>query len=334
MKHTALVVSFLALSACGDSASSTDTADTASSPDTVDTVDTVDAADTSGPDAPDPDTQLGPDVDPDTADASPDTTPDLWDAPPSTLSVSVQTWAGGTPRTSIGGALRADAMPNTYVVADATDDCRLLLGENPFCDPFCDGTLCTAPNVCTPYPALLSAGTLTVSGGGGRPVVLEPDVTGYGTSFEAQTFADGTAITFAAAGGEVPAFAETLTAPPTIVVADLDRVSLKSPLVFDWDAPTTSNDTRVLIRLQADRGQHGRALSAILECDVPDTGHFEIPSTLQSQYVADDLWGCGKCPASSITRYAAKRIQVGSHEVALRVESSAVFLLTTWTNAQ
>jgi len=335
-------MSCLALVGCGSSPSDADTSDTTDGSDTslsdgsdtseadlvAEDVDTADAtADTGDADPADATADTG---DADTAD----TTPDPWAHPSSSLAVSVQTWVGGTARTSLGGALRAGPMPTTYVVAATTAECRLLLGENPFCDPFCDGTLCTAPNVCTPFPALLSAGTLTLSSPGTRAVVLEPDVTGYGASFESQVFADGAPITFTAAGDEVPTFTATLTAPPTMVANGLDGLSLKSPLVFDWEAPATPLDTRVLIRLQADRGQHGRALSAILECDVPDDGHFEIPASLQSQYVADDLWGCGKCPASSITRYTSRRLQAGPHDLELRVESSSVFLLTTWTNAQ
>lgn len=346
------ILTALFITACGgDSTTDRDTADVAvDSGDTIDIApDTgsseVEDADSSGDDVAPLDTSLvdtaeASSVDTDDtspSDATDTTAPDPWDLAPSQLAVTQTTFVGGTTRTVVGGALWDGAQPEMYALEQDGGFCRLFLGENYFCDPPCVDALCTAPDpddVCTPYPALLSAGPLTVSGGDAE-LVIRPTLDGYASEEDGARWQAGDALTFSAPGGDVPAFSTVLRMVEPLVPATadaFDQLSLKAPLVLTWAPPTTSGEpTRVRVRLQADRGQHGRAYAAILECDVPDTGRFEVPAALQERYAADDVWGCGKCPASSLTRYTKARVDAGGHAIDVRVESQLLFLLTPWT---
>lgn len=337
MRRLSLIMPWIFAACSADTKSERDTADTSDPNDVAsETIADADAIDTTDPvDTTDPIDTVDAIDTADTADTA--DTIDPWDRAPSQLAVTQTTWVGGTTRTVVGGALWAGPEPEMYALGEDGGACRLFLGENFFCDPPCVDALCTAPDpddVCTPYPAMLGAGPLTVAGGG-TELVIRPTIDGYASEEDGARWQTGDALTFSAPGGaEVAAFSAGLRMVEPLVPtgADLGALSLDAPLVFTWAPPTSSGEpTRVRIRLQADRGQHGRALAAILECDVPDTGRFEIPPALQERYAADDVWGCGKCPASSLTRYAQTRVDAGGHPIDLRVESQLVFLLTPWT---
>ena len=114
-----------------------------------------------------------------------------------------------------------------------------------------------------------------------------------------------------------------------LITAALDG---DGPLVITWTPPPAGTEgTRVLVRLMADRGQHGRFPASMVECDVPDTGSVTIPEALRDAYSAPELFTCGKCPASAIIRYRRTRVRAGEHDVDLWAESELTFLLTPWT---
>ncbi len=323
--------------ACGDSDKKSDTsAETTAEVDTtaevsVEVVPEVDAV------VPEVDEAEAVDevADSETSD-TPDTTDtlDAWDRAPSQLSVVVTKWGDGAARTIIGGAIWDGPQPESYVLVEDTGVCRFSLGENYFCDPPCEDGLCTAPapdQVCTPYPAMLSAGELTVEGGD-QVIRFKPTIDGYASENDGQLWQAGEEVAFSALGNDVPAFTTSLRMVERIVGKDLALLDLKAPLVIEWAPPSLSGDpTRVNIKLQSDRGQHGRAYASVLECDVPDTGRFEIPPALQALYAADDVWGCGKCPASTITRYVRTRVEAGGHPIDVMVSTQETFLLTPWS---
>lgn len=266
----------------------------------------------------------------DAADATDATTPlDPFDRAPSALRATESAWVGGAPRTSVGGALWSAEPPENWLLSATSGPCRLYLGQNPFCADPCEGGLCTAPDACTAYPAALDGGSLAVSDGAAT-VDVRFDGAGYGVAQDGAVFAPGATLTFTASGGDVAAFTGAVAMPPRLVTADLGALALRGtdPLVLTWEPPGAGvGDTSIRIRLEADRGQHGRLPTAALECEVADTGSFTIPEDLRAAYVAKDLWGCGKCPASTITRYRRARVMVGARPIDLYAESEVPFLL-------
>lgn len=301
---------------------------------------TADVAATEVPDlSEDTAVEVSPEVEADTevetgVDAS---GPEGWDRASAWLSVTVAGYANNAPRTVLAGALWATPEPETYALQEDTGSCRLSFGENFFCDPPCDAGVCTAPDPddqCTPYPALLSAGNVVISGAG-ESVSMKPGSDGsggYASESDGALWATGSELTFSATGADVPAFTASLRMIEPMVGKNLAALDLKRPLVIEWDPPTSSgNPTRVNILLQSDRGQHGRAYAAVLECDVPDSGRFEIPPALQAKYIDDALWGCGKCPPSKLSRNVRTRVQAGAQGIDVRVETQETFLLTPWS---
>ncbi|MFO0744209.1 MAG: hypothetical protein U1F43_00855 [Myxococcota bacterium] len=337
-----LALCLLALAACGDDAKTSDTSsDSASTTDATVASDVVpDALDDSVADSAD-----APDS-PDTSSDAPDTSSDAPDAPdavdpfdraPATLRVTERAYVGNPAQTNVGGTLWSAEPPENWVLQAEDGPCKLWFGENPFCSVPCEGALCTAVDECTPYPAAESAGTLTISDGA-TPVDYPFNGTGYGELKDGALFAAGATVTFSAPGDAFPAFSGSVVMPPKLVPGDLTALDLDGaePLTITWEPPAAAGagDTQVRIRLQADRGQHGRLPTAALECVVSDTGSFTIPEDLRDQYSAESLWGCGKCPQSFITRFRRTRVAVGdagAHVVDLWAESEVPFLLTPWS---
>ncbi|MCA9516094.1 MAG: hypothetical protein KC635_14215, partial [Myxococcales bacterium] len=325
----------LALAACGDDGAATpsdtlvadtvvtDTAD-ATAPD--DTVADTESDTASPPDAAD-------DTSPDAADTSAPAELDGFDRAAASVRVAARHWPDNPAQTVVVGTLWAADPPQGFAL-DATDGaCRLSFGVNPFCSTPCEDGLCTAPDVCTPWPLNASAGDLRVAGGA-ADWSYRHAVSGYGAAYDETPFAGDDVITVSAPGGaDFPAFSGAVAFPPPIE-ADVSGLDLDGdgPLVITWTPPPAGTEgTRVLVRLMADRGQHGRFPASMVECDVPDTGSVTIPEALRDAYSAPELFTCGKCPASAIIRYRRTRVRAGEHDVDLWAESELTFLLTPWT---
>ena len=256
---------------------------------------------------------------------------DGFDRAAAAVRVNIAHWAGGAVQTKVAATLWSAEPPSGFAVSASDGPCRLSLGVNPFCGDGCADGLCTAPDVCTPWPENASAGSLTVSGAS-TSWTFEHNPTGYGSAYDGAVFGDDALITVSADGGAFPAFGGSAAMPPAIE-ADLGALDLEGPdpLVLQWTAPTAGTEgTRVLIRLMADRGQHGRFPAAMLECDVPDSGSFTIPEGLRRAYADPEQFTCGKCPASALIRYRRTRVLAGAHAVDLWAESELSFLLTPW----
>lgn len=300
-----------------------------------DTVADPDTGDTTPGDTTPGDT--GTDVGDTTTD--PETTPpDPFAANPKTLRITSQYDAEGTVyQVRIGGQLFTAEPPSLYAEVDREGPCRLLAGANPFCENGCTDGLCTAPNVCTPWPDDLSAGTITVAdpASAAKATKVEYAPGGYAWSAFGAVFAAGATLDVTAAGDALPGFTTTVVQPQAIALTNYASLDLDGagPLTLTWTVPLVGavTTTRVKIRLQEDRAQHGRAYPGVLECDVPDTGSFTIPERLRAAYANHDNFTCGKCPQSFLTRYEKRTVQLGDDAhttVDIYAESEVGFLLT------
>ena len=208
----------LALAACGDDGAATpsdtlvadtvvtDTAD-ATAPD--DTVADTESDTASPPDAAD-------DTSPDAADTSAPAELDGFDRAAASVRVAARHWPDNPAQTVVVGTLWAADPPQGFAL-DATDGaCRLSFGVNPFCSTPCEDGLCTAPDVCTPWPLNASAGDLRVAGGA-ADWSYRHAVSGYGAAYDETPFAGDDVITVSAPGGaDFPAFSGAVAFPPPI----------------------------------------------------------------------------------------------------------------------
>jgi hypothetical protein len=181
----------------------------------------------------------------------------------------------------------APAVPAASVLASA-GECEIWVHPAPaFCDPPCNLGVCVADDECVPFPNVVSAGDVTLSG------LLEPlrfvaGEFGYLPDHEIpgdDLFADGAAITASASGGDVPGFTLEATGVPSLE-ADLDlesggvlRIEDGVDEIIRWTAEETGR-----IQLGLVVGHHGSDYEALLVCETEDDGELVVPGDLISQF--------------------------------------------------
>ena len=173
-------------------------------------------------------------------------------------------------------------------------ECELLVPLFPFCSEPCAPDACTADDVCTPYPKPLNAGTLAVEGLG-EALMLQPASAMHvyqSPSLPNPTCTEGEPVTATVAGLTLQAqcIAQLeLTGPDPIPVMTGQAVQVS------W-VPAGAGDSK--IRIGLDIAHHGGKKGEI-DCEVPDTGSFEIPEPLVTKLVGLGLAGF---PTISVTR--------------------------------
>lgn len=177
--------------------------------------------------------------------------------------------------------------------------CQLMVPATPFCENDCVSGVCTADNVCTPYPPAAYVGAAKVSGLGPTELTIDPEPCAFSyqppSALPNPPCAEGATVSITtdqfSVSGTCIADIELLGPNP------LPIASGKS-LPLSWKPPTVKKDARIMIHL--DIAHHGGKTGEI-NCDVPDTGSFEIPEPLVTRLVSLGLAGF---PTVEVTRYA------------------------------
>ncbi len=181
----------------------------------------------------------------------------------------------------------APAVPTASMLASA-GACEIWVHPAPaFCDPPCNLGACVADDECEAFPNSVSAGDVTVSGLV-EPLRFVAGEFGYVPDLEIagdDLFADGSAITASASGGEVPGFTLEATGVPSLE-ADLDlesgsvlRIEDGVDEIIRWTAEESGR-----IQLGLVIGHHGSAYEALLVCETEDDGELVVPGDLISQF--------------------------------------------------
>jgi hypothetical protein len=193
-------------------------------------------------------------------------------------------------------------------------DCKLLVPSNPFCETPCTPDVCTADDVCTKYPSPVAVGSLTLEGLG-ETLHLEPSTSMsiyQSPSLPYPPCSDGGAITASAAGFALEA---ECIAPLELSGADPIPVMSGEPVHVTWVAAPAGASSR--IRIGLDLAHHGGKKGEI-DCEVPDTGSFDIPEALVSKLVGLGLAGY---PTISVSRVSVGADKALSDVVLLVSES-------------
>ena len=200
-------------------------------------------------------------------------------------------------------------------------DCKLLVPSHPFCNTPCTPDVCTDDDVCTKYPAPLGVGSLTVAGLGAT-LSIEPSTSMLvyqSPSLPYPPCSEGEPVSASASGFMLAA---ECIAPLELAGADPIPVSAGQPVHVAWEPASAQADSR--IRIGLDVAHHGGKKGEI-DCDVPDTGSFDIPEPLVTKLVGLGLAGY---PTLSVTR-----ISVGTDsarpELMLLVSQSALRAVDT-----
>jgi hypothetical protein len=171
-------------------------------------------------------------------------------------------------------------------VAQTQGDCRLVTPRAVSCTPACpSGQACTGTNQCMPSPEPVNVGVLHVTGLGDKDLDLEPAIPDM-PSYQAvptlpyPSCAEGGDVTASATGFTLAAkCVGALEVTSTIPIP----VTSGQPMRLAWKAPGKAGISRVLIVLEI--SHHGNYKGQI-ECDVADTGTFDIPAPLVTALVA------------------------------------------------
>jgi hypothetical protein len=177
--------------------------------------------------------------------------------------------------------------------------CQLLTPV--FCDPVCGtGEYCSNQKHCVQSPKPAGAGTLEVEGLSGRSLTLDP--TPPMNNYSGPTLqpfppcTEGTTVTvrsdeFTVATGCITALA--LTSPVPI------PVRAGQPARITWTAPGQAGSSRIVIELEI--AHHG-GYKGQIDCEVADTGSFDIPAPLVTALVELGLAGY---PSVAVTRISS-----------------------------
>jgi hypothetical protein len=157
--------------------------------------------------------------------------------------------------------------------------CKLLKARAPFCDPGCTGgDVCVSDGHCQAYPKLQDVGVVHVTGLGPDEVTMEPvvpDKPDYqSVSLPYPPCAEGAAVHLRADAFDVET---TCIAPLELTTAVPIPVKRDTAVKLTWKAPGVASLGRLTIGLNI--AHHGGKKGEI-DCDVPDTGAFDIPAAL------------------------------------------------------
>jgi hypothetical protein len=199
-----------------------------------------------------------------------------------------------------GGTVYDGVVPEAFPLAVAQEEqgCQLLKPALPFCSAGCGGdAACVDDETCAPYPKAQNVGVLQLEGLGRASVTMEPFPPGFAYQSQALPHPpceEGEPVRLSADGFSVA----TVCIAPLVVSTAVFPVQRGQALDLTWEAPAKADQTSVSIKL--DVSHHGGKKGEI-DCDVPDTGAFEIPAALVTALV--DL-GLAGYPTIVLTRRA------------------------------
>jgi hypothetical protein len=178
----------------------------------------------------------------------------------------------------------------------------------PYCNPPCESPdICSLADECHPFPTLVSAGTLAVTGTD-PPLEIEPGVgPDYSTGAAMPYLYDaGAALTLTAAGSEhVDPFELTVLG----VVGPMDPRHLTvfmvpgEDLIVEWVPAEIPSEARMEISFSID---HHALIGGYSICDVPDAdGQVTVPGSITAA-----LFGTGAHPENGdLRRYTRTAIE-------------------------
>ncbi len=198
-------------------------------------------------------------------------------------------------------------------------DCAVLEKPNPFCDPEClPPQICGLAGSCIAAPTNRSVGTVTITGLSSS-VSMNPDTTTneYNTTqtISAPGFTEGAPIALHASGAVYGPFDLSAqgVAPLTLTNGAV-TVRADTPITLTWTPPAQANGR---IHITLNLSAHGNDTAA-LECDVADTGSYQIPGTLVTRLLSLEVAGY---PALTVSRRTADSISIAPGCVDLLVQA-------------
>jgi hypothetical protein len=225
--------------------------------------------------------------------------------------------------TAVTGFVKNAVTPSDVpeLVSEA-GSCTLFRARNLFCDPPCgSGTTCGESMSCVASPMNQSVGTVSVAGLAVPLEMMPSGVNSYTNPASPELphpgFSEGATIVLSATGGAYSPF--ELEGRGIAAIA-LDEAPLSvvrgQPLALRWAPPAEAHGQVVHLKFEFNR--HG-GTPTWLECDAPDTGSFDVPSSLLDALLDLEVSGW---PTLMAARRTVDSTTVASGCVELRVVSA------------
>jgi hypothetical protein len=234
---------------------------------------------------------------------------------------------GTTATTSIVGKINDGPTPITTIweAPQKDGDCTLTTPRVPFCTTPCGGSAaCVEDDVCLAYPTVRSVGAVTMTGikaiDGSTPLALLLVAGNYqappSVPLTYPAFAEGDAVTLAAAGEYYPAFSLSSKGIAPLALTSTG-LALKSgqPLALTW---TKGAESSAKIHVKLDISHHGGSKGQI-ECDTADSGALTVSAALISKLLK---LGVAGYPTVIVTRHAIGSTAITPGRVELEISST------------
>jgi hypothetical protein len=212
-----------------------------------------------------------------------------------------------------------EPVKNSWKVAETNGDCELLTPLFPFCDPSCGSSaVCVEDGRCASYPKAVSVGTLNVQGLQTQTpgTIAIETLSSSNLTYQPKASAGlmypgvlpGEPLIVDATGGMYAPFRVEAKGilPLELTIEENIRVAPDEATHLAWKTSPASTDARILIEL--DISHHG-GIKGQIQCDVDDTGSFDIPAALVTKLIG---LGVAGFPSVILTRRS-----VGSANTAL-----------------
>jgi hypothetical protein len=224
--------------------------------------------------------------------------------------------------TSVSGAVFDGPTPANIAwdLSKTSGGCQLFKARAPFCDPGCTGTeVCVDGGRCLRQPVSQDLGTVSVSGLGSSPIVLDGIANIYDLPIDTNlTFppaAEGADITLSVSAGPYGPFAITSQAVAPLAAPSAFTMERGKAMQVTWTAP--GQPALAHMRVYVDISHHGGTKGKI-ECDVPDNGSLSIDATLVNGLL--DM-GVAGFPKTELHRFVRGTAAVSKGIVKLEVDS-------------
>jgi hypothetical protein len=206
-----------------------------------------------------------------------------------------------------------------HVTTEELGECRLLVPNIPNCSTNCVtmNAVCTADDVCTPKPTPYGVGIVHLTAGSAE-TDLEYEAKNYQLSADVKLpyppCKEGEPVTIEAEGGEFEPFSIETRCIGELEVGGPFALEPGKPVKLAWSAP--QDDELAFIHIRLNISHHGGDRGE-LQCDVPDTGAYEIPASLVDKLL--DL-GVAGFPTIQLTRTVVAHAEGEPAKVTLEVK--------------
>jgi len=225
--------------------------------------------------------------------------------------------------TSVLGKVYDGPLPATTVwtVIEDAGGCQLSTPAVPSCSPGCGGgAACVEGGRCVAYPVAQSLGRVHVVGLGVAAFDMDAISGSYQPAASVMLpfppFQEGDVVRMTAPGGALGPISIDSRGITPLVFDQIAAPVVGQPLELTWTPPDRPELGRIELKL--DISHHGGAKGKI-ECNVADTGSFEIPQAQITRLIG---LGVAGYPTIVLARVATGKAALPAGVVTLRVLST------------